>query len=45
MKNEQPIVKLLREISADLQTKCEDNEFLRAEIEEYFEKKIDEVEQ
>lgn len=29
--------KILEEISADLQAKCEDNEILKVEIEEYFE--------
>jgi len=40
LKEEETTIKLLREISAELQEKCEDNEYLRAEIEDYFEDKI-----
>jgi len=35
--NAKDFIKRLDFISADLQKKCEDNETLRAEIEEYFE--------
>ena len=42
--NKIQIKELLQDISNDLQVKCEDNEILRAEIEDYFEDKIKEVE-
>jgi len=38
--NNKELRKLLDEISVDLQVMCEDNEILRAEIEDYFSEKI-----
>ena len=38
--NNKELRELLNEISVDLQVMCEDNEILRAEIEDYFEEKI-----
>ena len=38
--NNKELRKLLDEISVDLQVMCENNEILRAEIEDYFSEKI-----
>lgn len=41
--NRENIILMLKDISSDLQVMVEKNEFLRAEIEEYFDSKIEEL--